>query len=83
MVATLLAARIGGLVERWVDFWVPRIRDAERRGEVRRGIDARRAAEWIVRVMLSFAVMPSVTFDVKDPNATRAFVGDHLVRGLD
>jgi AcrR family transcriptional regulator len=80
--ATLLTARIGGLVERWVEFWLPRLNDAERRGEIRQGIDQRQAAEWIVRLMLSFAVMPSVTFDATDADAARAFVRSHLVRGL-
>jgi AcrR family transcriptional regulator len=80
--ATLLTARIRGLVERWVEFWLPRIAEAERRGEVRRGIDRRQAAEWIVRLMLSFAIMPSATVDLDDPASVRAFVRNHLVRGL-
>jgi AcrR family transcriptional regulator len=80
--ATLLTARIRGLVARWVEFWLPRIAEAERRGEVRRGIDRRQAAEWIVRLMLSFAVMPSATVDLDDPASVRAFVRNHLVRGL-
>ena len=32
--------------------------------------------------MLSFAVMPAVTFDADDPEPVRAFVRAHLVRGL-
>lgn len=80
--ATLLTARIRGLVARWVEFWLPRIAEAERRGEVRPGIDRRQAAEWIVRLMLSFAVMPSATVDLDDPASVRQFVRNHLVRGL-
>jgi AcrR family transcriptional regulator len=80
--ATLLSARIHGLVERWVAFWLPRLADAEHRGEIRQGLDHRQAAEWIIRLMLSFAVMPSVTVDLDDPAAVRQFVKDHLVRGL-
>jgi len=80
--ATLLTARIDGLVERWVEFWLPRLARAEERGEVRAGLDRRQAAEWIVRLMLSFAVMPSVVIDLGDPDAIRAFVRTHLVRGL-
>jgi len=80
--ATLLTARINGLVERWVEFWLPRLAEAEDRGEVRTGLDRRQAAEWIVRLMLSFAVMPSVVVDLDDPDAVRAFVRTHLVRGL-
>jgi hypothetical protein len=32
--------------------------------------------------MLSFAVMPSVTFDIDDADAVRSFVHDHLIAGL-
>ena len=76
--ATLLTARATTLVERWVEFWLPRLAAAEHRGEVRPGLDHRRAAEWIVRLMLSFAVMPSATVDLTDADDVRAFVKDHL-----
>lgn len=76
--ATLLTAQAGTLVERWVDFWLPRLAAAEARGELRKGLDHRRAAEWIVRLLLSFAVMPSATVDLSDPDDVRAFVKDHL-----
>lgn len=76
--ATLLTARAITLVERWVDFWLPRLDAAEHRGELRAGLDHRRAAEWIVRLMLSFAVMPSATVDLTDADEVRAFVKDHL-----
>jgi AcrR family transcriptional regulator len=82
LVATLLTARINNLVARWVEFWLPRLADAEARGEIRAGLDHRQAAEWIVRLMLSFAVMPSVTVVLSDPDAVRTFVRHHLVRGL-
>ena len=76
--ATLLTAHSTTLVERWVEFWLPRLAAAEGRGEIRRGLDHRRAAEWIVRLMLSFAVMPSATVDLSDADDVRAFVKDHL-----
>jgi AcrR family transcriptional regulator len=76
--ATLLTAHSTTLVERWVEFWLPRLAAAEARGEIRRGLDHRRAAEWIVRLMLSFAVMPSATVDLSDADDVRAFVKDHL-----
>jgi AcrR family transcriptional regulator len=82
LVATLLSAQIDRLLVEWVDFWLPLLADAELRGEIRPGLDHRRASEWIVRIMLSFAVMPSATFDVDDPDAVRSFVHDHLIVGL-
>jgi AcrR family transcriptional regulator len=82
LLAPLLAARIDGLVVRWVEFWLPFLADAEQRGEIRSGLDHRRAAEWIVRMLMSLAVMPPVVVDLTDSNAVRAFVQEHIVRGL-
>jgi AcrR family transcriptional regulator len=82
LLATLLTAQIDRLLVQWIEFWLPFLSDAERRGEIRPGLDHRRAGEWIVRTMLSFAVMPSVTFDMDDPDAVRSFVHDHLIAGL-
>ena len=82
LLATLLSVQIDRLLSQWIDFWLPFLSDAERRGEIRAGLDHRRASEWIVRSMFSFAVMPSVTFDMDDPDAVRSFVHDHLIAGL-
>ncbi len=82
LLAVVLTAQVERLVEQWVEFWEPLLVDAERRGEVRAGLDRRRAGEWIVRLLVSFAVMPSVCVDLDDDEAVRAFVRDHLVRGL-
>ena len=82
LLATLMSAQIERLLSQWIDFWLPFLGDAEERGEIRAGLDHRRASEWIVRSMFSFAVMPSVTFDMDDPDAVRSFVHDHLIAGL-
>ncbi len=80
--ATLLTARVDGLVARWVEFWLPYLADAERRQEVRAGLDRPRAAEWIVRLLLSLVVMPSSVVDLDDPDAVRSYVSEFVVRGL-
>jgi AcrR family transcriptional regulator len=82
LLATLLSAGSERLVERWDAFWLPRLAAAAARGEVRGDLDHRQAAEWIVRLMLSFAVLPSAVVDLDDPDAVRAFVRDHIVRGF-
>ncbi len=80
--AVLLTAQSGRLVAEWIDFWQPLLAQAEQRGELRPGLDRRQAGEWIVRLLLSFAVLPAVTFDRDDPRSVRAFVGTHIVSGL-
>jgi AcrR family transcriptional regulator len=82
LMATLLSAGSTRLVAQWTDFWLPRLAAAHARGEVRPDLDDARAAEWIVRLMLSFAVLPSVVVDLADPGAVRSFVADHIVRGF-
>lgn len=83
LLATLLTARREVLFARWVAFWEPRLAVAERRGEVRAGLDRAQAGELVVRLLLSFAVLPTVvSFDVADRGAVTQFVRDHLLRGL-
>ena len=57
---------------------VPRRRRG--RGEIRPGLDHRQAGEWIVRLLLSFAVMPpGDRRPRRTPPPSAAFVRDHLV----
>jgi AcrR family transcriptional regulator len=82
LLATLLTTRLERVVEEWVEFWIPYLRAAQGRGELRDGVDHRQASEWIVRMMLSFAVMPAVSFDAESPAQVRAFVRSFIVDGL-
>lgn len=82
LLATVLGANSDRLVERWDAFWLPRLAAAAARGEVRPDLDHRQAAEWIVRLMLSFAVLPSAVVDLDDSEAVRSFVRGHIVRGF-
>ncbi len=80
--ATLLTSRMEHLVQEWVAFWLPYLADAEQRHEIRQGVDHRQAAEWIVRMMLSFAVMPAASFDAERPDQVRSFVRSFIIAGL-
>ena len=82
LLATLLTANLEGTVASWVDFWQPFLAEATARGEIRADLDRREAAEWIVRIMLSLAVMPSAVIDLDDVRAVRGFVGRYIVQGL-
>jgi AcrR family transcriptional regulator len=82
LLAAVLTSRREQVVSEWIDFWLPFLVAAEERGELREGVDHRQAAEWIVRMMLSFAVMPPVSFDAESPSQLRAFVRSFIVDGL-
>jgi AcrR family transcriptional regulator len=80
--AALRLAQAGRTLDRWVSFWVPYLAEARERGEVRRDLDLREAAEWIMRILISLVTVPSVTFDLENPEQVRRYVEDHLVRGF-
>ncbi|HXW34093.1 MAG TPA: TetR/AcrR family transcriptional regulator [Acidimicrobiales bacterium] len=82
LIAVLLTAQAERLVEQWIEFWQPLLQEGAQRGELRPDLDHRRAGEWIVRMLISFAVMPSACVDLDDDSQIRAFVRDHLVPGL-
>ncbi len=80
--AALQLAHVRRLLDRWIEFWVPRLAEARERGEVRADLDLREAGEWIMRMILSLVTVPSLTVDLDDPEAVRRFVRDHIVRGF-
>jgi AcrR family transcriptional regulator len=82
LLAILLTSRLERVVEEWVEFWLPYVAEAQGRGEVRQGLDLRQSSEWIVRMVLSFAIMPAVSFDADSPAQVRAFVRSFIVDGL-
>ena len=57
-------------------FWRPYLEAARAAGEVRPDLDVDRAAEWIIRVVVSLVTMPPDDADID------RFVDDFLVPGL-
>ena len=78
----LLVIRTGSLAQRWLAFWLPRLDQAATRGEIRADVDTWRAAEWLVRVLLSFALLPDLVVDPDDRAVLRRFVADGLLQGI-
>lgn len=78
LLAMLLTVHLDRFLAAQVAFWQPRLAAAAERGEIRPGLDHGQAGEWLVRIIFTFAVMPSATFDPADPDAVRAFVRTHL-----
>lgn len=63
-------------------FWHTYLEDARSRGLVRSDLDVARAAEWVMRVVLSLVTVPGHTVDVDDRASVRRFVDEFLVVGL-
>jgi AcrR family transcriptional regulator len=82
-ILVLLLRNIGDdLMKRSIELWKPRVRAAQKRGEVGPGVDPGRASEWIVRMLLSFELLPPIGVNLDSPPAVRRFVADHIVAGL-
>ena len=82
-ILVLLLRNIGDdLMKRAVELWKSRVRAAQRRGEVGADVDPARASEWIVRMLLSFELLPPIGVNLDSPRAVRRFVTDHIVDGL-
>jgi hypothetical protein len=63
-------------------FWHPYLESARSRGEVRPDVDITRAAEWVMRVVLSLVTVPGAAVDVDDRLSLLRFVDEFLVAGL-
>ena len=70
------------LVKRAVDLWKPLVKAAQSSGEVHPDVEEARAAEWIVRILFSFELLPPMGVNLDNPRAVRKFVKDHVVDGL-
>jgi len=81
LLAVVLTLHLDHMVDTLVDFWLVRLAAADRRGELRPGVDHRQVAEGVVRLTFSFAFMPPIAVDLDDPAAIRTFVKSHL-RGV-
>ena len=82
-ILVLLLRNVGDdLMERSIDLWKPLVRAAQRSGEVREDLDPGRASEWIVRMLLSFELLPPIGVNLDSPRAVRRFVTAHIVAGL-
>lgn len=80
----LLLLRNNGddLMRRAVELWRPMVKAARGNHEVAQSTDPARAAEWIVRILFSFELLPPVGVDLDNPRAVRRFVTDHVVAGF-
>jgi AcrR family transcriptional regulator len=70
------------LIQRSISLWAPLVRAAQDSGEVGAAVKPRHGAEWIVRVLFSFELLPPIVVNLDSPRMLRHFVSDHIVAGL-
>ncbi len=63
-------------------FWHGYLEESIGEGEVRSDIDVVRAAEWVMRMVLSLVTVPGHTVNVDDRAAVEQFLDEFLVAGL-
>jgi AcrR family transcriptional regulator len=82
-ILVLLLRNIGDdLLRQAVELWKPLVKQAQSAGEVGAGVDPGRASEWIVRLLLSFELLPPMNVNLDSPRSVRRFVSEHIVAGL-
>ena len=63
-------------------FWVERLRDAVHRGLVRADLDVERAAEWVLRTVVSLVEVPGSAVDADDRGSLVAFLEEFMAPAL-
>jgi AcrR family transcriptional regulator len=82
-ILVLLLRNIGDdLLHRAIELWKPLVKAAQSSGEVGAAVDPARAAEWIVRILFSFELLPPMGVNLDSPRTVRRFVTDFIVTGL-
>jgi AcrR family transcriptional regulator len=80
--AAVLGTGVREVVPGLAHFWHAFLVAAVDAGEVRADLDVPRAAEWVLRVVLSLVTVPGEAVEADDPASVRAFVQEFLVPGL-
>ena len=80
--AAVLGTGVREVVPGLASFWHAFLVAAVEAGEVRPDLDIPRAAEWVLRVVLSLVTVPGDAVDADDPASVRAYVQEFLVSGL-
>jgi AcrR family transcriptional regulator len=81
-VGAVVGTGIGDMLPGLATFWHSYVEEAKARREVRGDLDVPRAAEWIMRIVISLVSIPSGLVDTEDPVELRRFLDDFLVAGL-
>jgi len=78
MIGTGLAEMMPGMAR----FWHGYLEAARAAGEVRADLDVVRAAEWVIRIVVSLVTVPGGEVDTTDPRSVGRFLEEFVVAGL-
>jgi AcrR family transcriptional regulator len=81
-VGAVVGTGIGDMLPGLAKFWHSYLEEARARGEIRADLDVPRAAEWIMRIVISLVSIPSGLVDTGDAVELRRYLDDFLVAGL-
>lgn len=80
--AACAGAGVQGLVPDLADFWTRYLCAARDRREIHANTDIAEASEWIARVVLSLATVPSDKLDPSDADAVETHIRRYVMPGL-
>jgi AcrR family transcriptional regulator len=80
--AAVVGTGVREIVPGLAGFWHRYLQQAVDLGEVRADLDVPRAAEWVLRIVISLATVPGDAVDADDPASLRMYVQEFLVPGL-
>jgi AcrR family transcriptional regulator len=80
--AATIGTGVNELMPGMAVFWHRYLEQARSRGEVRADLSIPRAAEWVMRIVLSLVTVPGDAIDADDAASVRRFVDEFLVAGL-
>lgn len=80
--AAVVGSGIREVVPGLAGFWHRYVEAAIASGQVRQDLDVARAAEWVLRVVVSLVTLPGEAIDPEDPGSVTQFVQEFLVPGL-
>lgn len=80
--AATVGTGVAELMPGMARFWHRYLEQARDRGELRTDLQIARAAEWVMRIVLSLVTVPGDGVDADDGESVHRFVDEFLVSGL-
>lgn len=84
VLALLTLTEAQSWIEHSAEFWLPRVKAAQSKGELDADLDSDAAAEWVARTLYAASIVPSQRIDLHTQRVGQIadYVRDFLVHGL-